>query len=168
MGKDYVLRPKIASTDIHRRGEGDSLKKLKPIKKGLRTLHNLELMAVTIYTFQITKKDNALNRALTAAMCNEASHYSDFRVKLYEYGFRPFKLRWVWWFAGVFFGLGSRILGPRMILKTGIWVETKAVHHYGELLETIEWDEETRKVIQEDRDNEEIHIQQWKSLLQSK
>lgn len=162
---NYILRRQMEFKDIDWRGTGRDAKELKSVKKGLITLHNLELMATTIYTFQITKKQTELNRQLITAMCNEASHYSDFAVKLFEYGFRPVKLRWVWWFAGVFFGLGSRFLGPRMILKIGIWVETKAVHHYGALLETIKWDDETREVIEKDRDDEVIHIEHWKGLL---
>ena len=163
--QNYVLRPKVEFSDIRIRGRSDPQKKRKSIKKGLITLHNLEMMATTIYRFQITKKPDELNRHLIAAMSNEASHYSDFQLKLYEYGFKPSKLRWFWWFVGVFFGLGSRILGPRTILKTGIWVETKAVHHYGELLETIEWDDETRTVIEKDREDETIHIRHWETLL---
>jgi ubiquinone biosynthesis monooxygenase Coq7 len=163
--QNYVLRPRVELNDIHQRGKDASPEKLKSVRKGLRTLHNLELMATTIYRFQITKEENERNRQLVAAMCNEASHYADFTVKLYEYGFKPFKLRWFWWFVGVFFGLGSRILGPKTILKTGIWVETQAVHHYGKLLETIEWEEETREVIEKDREDETIHIRHWKALL---
>ena len=63
-------------------------KRLKGIKKGLLALHTLELMAVNIYRFQITKEDTELNRQLIAAMCNEMTHFQDFQVKLYEYGMK--------------------------------------------------------------------------------
>ena len=124
-------------------------------------------MATTIYTFQLTGKSDELNRQLIAAMCNEMTHYQDFKVKLYEYGFRPFKLRWVYWFVGFAFGFGSRILGWKKILKIGIWAEKKAVHHYQTLLDTIPWDEDTRKVVEKDQHDEKIHIQNWTRLLQS-
>ena len=120
------------------RGEGFDPQRLRAIRKGLRTLHTLELMAQTIYKFQITKKRNDVNRQLIAAMCNEMGHYQDFQIKLYEYGFRPSVIRWAFWLVGFAFGFGSRILGKKAVFKTGIWVESKAVHHYAELLEAIE------------------------------
>ena len=68
--------------------------RLKAIKKGLLALNTLELMASSIYRFQITAEDSELNRELVAAMCNEMTHYQDFQVKLYEFGFRPSLFRW--------------------------------------------------------------------------
>jgi len=164
-GENYIVRPQMQLADFTRRGQGMDGQGLRQIKKCLRTLHNLELMAKTIYAFQMTRKKDDLNLQLIAAMANEMTHYQDFQIKLYEYGFRPYKFRWVWWFVGLFFGLGSRLLGRRMILKTGIWVEKKAVHHYGELLKA-DWDDETRKVIEKDRHDEEIHIRHWEAFLQ--
>jgi len=141
--------------------------RLKDIKKGLLTLHTLELMAVNIYKFQITKKPSEMNRQLIAAMCNEMTHFQDFQVKLLEYGFRPSILRWAYWIVGFVFGFGSRLLGARAILKTGIWVETKAVHHYDELLSSIDWDEDSRKIIEKDQADEYGHINRWRELLES-
>jgi len=141
--------------------------RLEAIRKGLLTLHTLELMATTIYRFQITRESCEFNRQLMAAMCNEMTHYQDFQVKLYEYGFKPSIIRLAYWFVGFAFGFTSRLMGRKAILKTGIWVETKAVHHYTELLETIDWDEETRKVIEKDQADEDGHINRWKQLLES-
>ena len=57
------------------------------------------------------------------------------------------------------------MLGRKAILRTGIWVETKAVHHYSELLETIEWDDETRAIIEKNQADEGGHINRWKAYL---
>lgn len=162
-----IIRPQMRGEDVGLRGQGMSAARLKAIKKGLLALHTLELMASNIYKFQIGREPNGLNRQLIAAMCNEMTHYQDFQVKLYEYGFRPGILRWVYWIVGFVFGFGSRMLGTNAILKTGIWVETKAVHHYARLLTSVEWDEDTRKIIEKDQADEDGHINQWKSLLQS-
>jgi ubiquinone biosynthesis monooxygenase Coq7 len=162
-----IIRPQMSKDNVALRGEGFSQNRLDKIKKGLHTLHTLELMAQNIYKFQITKEPNELNRRLIAAMCNEMTHYQDFQVKLYEYGFRPSVLRWAFWLVGFAMGYASRLIGPKAILKVGIWVETKAVHHYGELLETIEWDEDTRKIIEKDQADEFGHIDNWKKLLES-
>lgn len=161
-----IIRPELRSEDFQMRGEGFAPERLAAIRKGLRTLHTLELMAQTIYKFQLTKAKSEVNRQLVAAMCNEMGHYQDFQVKLYEYGFRPSIFRAAFWMVGVAFGLGSRLLGQRTIFKTGVWVESKAVHHYAELLETIEWDEATRKVIEKDQADEDGHINRWRALLE--
>jgi len=63
------------------------------------------------------------------------------------------------------FGFSSRLMGKKRILKTGIWVETKAVKHYKELLETIEWDEDTRRIVEKDQADEHGHIARWQAHL---
>jgi len=157
----------MRNEDVGLRGQGMSSSRLKAIKKGLLALHTLELMATNIYKFQITKEQSELNRQLIAAMCNEMTHFQDFQVKLLEYGFRPGILRWAYWIVGLVFGFGSRLLGTKAILKTGVWVETKAVHHYEQLLNSVDWDEDTRKIIEKDQADEYGHIKRWRSLLQS-
>jgi demethoxyubiquinone hydroxylase (CLK1/Coq7/Cat5 family) len=160
-----VIRPELRAGDFKLRGEGYPPERLAAIKKALRTLHTLELMAQTIYKFQLTKQRSEINRQLVAAMCNEMGHYQDFQVKLYEHGFTPSILRPAYWMVGFVFGFGSRILGKKAMLKTGIWVESKAVHHYAQLLEGVDWDDETRKVIEKDQADEDGHISRWKALL---
>ena len=162
-----IIRPEMRDEDFKLRGEGLPADQLKTVKKGLLTLHTLELMAMTIYKFQLTSERSELNRQLIAAMCNEMGHYQDFQIKLYEYGFKPSKLRWAYWFVGFAFGFGSRLLGKKAMLKTGIWVEDKAVKHYAELLKTIDWDDETRKVIEKDQADEDGHINRWKAMLKT-
>ncbi len=166
--KDFdisIIRPEMRASDFRRRGQGMPRARLKNIKRGLRTLHTLETMAVNIYKFQIARKTDGLNIQLISAMSNEMTHLQDFQAKLFEYGFRPSKTRFLYWMVGFVFGFLSRVLGTRAILRTGIWVETKAVHHYEELLRDIEWDDETRKIIEKDQADEQGHIERWQSLL---
>lgn len=162
-----IVRPQMNHEDFKIRGRDMEPARLKAIKKGLLTLHTLELMATTIYRFQITSENCQFNRQLIAAMCNEMTHYQDFQVKLYEFGFKPRLIRGAFWIVGFIFGFGSRLLGRKAILKTGIWVESKAVQHYAELLETIDWDEDTRRIIEKDQADEDGHINKWKTLLES-
>ena len=161
-----VIRPQMRGEDFKMRDEGMEPARLMAIKKGLQTLNNLELMAMTIYRFQTTAENCEFNLQLITAMCNEMTHYQDFQVKLYEFGFKPSIIRWVYWIVGVTFGVSSRLLGRNAILKIGIWVETKAVNHYDELLYTINWDEDTRKIIEKDQADEYGHINRWKRLLE--
>ncbi|MBN2592371.1 MAG: demethoxyubiquinone hydroxylase family protein [Sedimentisphaerales bacterium] len=160
-----IVRPQLNHDDFKMRGRDMETPRLNAIKRGLRTLHTLELMAITIYRFQITGEKSELNHQLIAAMCNEMTHYQDFQVKLYEYGFKPSLIRWSYWIVGFTFGFGSRIIGKKAILKMGIWVETKAVHHYAQLLDSIDWDEDTRKVVEKNQADEYGHINRWKEFL---
>lgn len=160
-----IVRPQLKHEDFNMRGRDFEPARLKAVKKGLLTLHTLELMAATIYRFQITGEKSELNTQLIAAMCNEMTHYQDFQVKLYEFGFKPSLIRLAYWIVGFTFGFGSRIMGKKAILKTGIWVESKAVRHYAELLDNIDWDDETRKVIEKDQADEDGHIGRWKKML---
>jgi demethoxyubiquinone hydroxylase (CLK1/Coq7/Cat5 family) len=98
-------------------------------------------------------------------MCDEITHLQDFQVKLYEYGLRPSILCPAYSLLGFIFGFTSRLLGPKAVLKIGIWVETKAVKHYTELLETVDWDEQTRTMIEKDQADEDGHVSRWKNSL---
>lgn len=160
-----VIRPQVRMEEIKLRGQGMPPARLDAVRKGLLALHSLEIMAVNIYRYQITKSADEHNRSLITAMCNEMTHVQDYQVKLFEYGFKPSMSRWFNWLVGFAMGAGSRLLGREMVLKTGIWVETKAVHHYGQLLKEIEWDAATRKIIEKDQADEFEHIHQWKTLL---
>ena len=162
-----IIRPEMRAEHCRLRGDDYTPQRLHAIRQGLRALHTLELMAQTIYKFQITKERSNLNCQLITAMCNEMTHYQDAQIKLYEYGFRPSLLWWAYWLVGFAFGFGSRRLGPKAILRIGIWVERKAVHHYAQLLATIEWDDQTRRIIEKDQADEAGHIARWTRLLQA-
>jgi demethoxyubiquinone hydroxylase (CLK1/Coq7/Cat5 family) len=163
-----IIRPQLRAEDFRMRGEGIPRARLKKMKKALRTLHTLETMAQSIYRFQLGRKATEHKRQLVAAMCNEMTHLQDFQVKLYEYGWVPSKWRWMYWIVGGLFGVLSRIRGWKAVLRTGIWVESKAVEHYAELLETIEWDDETRRVVEKDQADEQGHINRWRALLEAR
>lgn len=160
-----IIRPEMRAEDLKFRYKDIPLEKLKDIRMGLRTLHTLETMAVTIYKFQIAHKADELNLQLIVAMGNEMTHLQDFQVKLFEYGLKPSKLRAFYWLVGFAIGFFSRLMGRRSILRTGIWVEKKAVRHYDELLNKIEWDEETRQIIEKDQADEQGHLNRWKKFL---
>lgn len=160
-----IVRPEMRFEDFKLRGEGMPSKQLKAIKRGLQTLHTLETMAVNVYKFQITKNKSELDIQLTMAMGNEMTHLQDFQIKLFEYGFRPNRLRFLYWIVGFGFGFFSRLMGKRTALKTGIWVEAKAVRHYEKLLKEINWDEQTRGIIEKNQADEFGHLRRWKEQL---
>ncbi len=162
-----IIRPQMRDEDFKLRREPMPPEQRRAIVKALRVFHNLETMAATIYRFQITSEGSELNRQLIAAMSNEMTHHQDFQIKLYEYGARPSLMRMAYWVVGFCFGFGSRLLGKTRILRTGVWVETKAVHHYAQLLDEVPWDDDTRRMIEKDQTDEDGHINRWSSLLES-
>jgi len=159
-----IIRPQMRLDDVCLRRQTLPDDKFRKIKNALVAFHNLETMATNIYKFQITKEPTELNRQLIAAMLNEMTHIQDFQVKLFEYGLKPSVFRIIYWFLGCALGFGSRLLGEKAILKAGIWVESKAVMHYAQLLKTVDWDEQTRKVIEKDQADEDGHISRWRNL----
>lgn len=162
-----IIRPEVHHDGVKvNRGEGMTKERLNKIHEALLTLHNLENMAANIYRFQICKNNSdELNKELIAAMLNEMGHIEDFQVKLYEFGMKPSIMMYFWQAVGFVFGIYSRLQGEKGIRKMGIFVETKAVAHYDELLESVEWDEDTRKVIEKDQADEYGHIKRWKGEL---
>lgn len=161
-----IIRPEMRDEHFKLRREPMPPAQRRAIIKALRVFHNLETMAATIYRFQITGEESELNRQLIAAMCNEMTHHQDFQVKLYEYGARPSLLRVGYWIVGFCFGFFSRLLGKQRILRTAVWVEAKAVHHYEQLLEDVPWDDETRRMIEKNQTDEDGHINRWSRLLE--
>ena len=161
-----IVRPELHIDAIRHRREARAPRASRALKRALRKLHTLEMMAVNIYRFQITSEPSELNRHLIAAMCNEMTHLQDFQIKLYEHGWRPSPIRWMFWVVGFVFGILSRMAGRKAILKMGVWVERKAVDHYGELLESVPWDDDTRRIVEKDRADEESHIARWRQLLE--
>ncbi len=160
-----VLRPEMRHQDIVFRGTSLTAEERNKIRKALRTLHTLEIMAVAVYRCQIGRQNTELNRELIAAMCNEMTHVQDFQVGLYEYGLSPSLFRWAWHLAGCVMGTIARLQGAEAILNMGIWVESKAVSHYSRLLEAAPWDEPMRNIIRKDQEDERGHIRIWRRLL---
>lgn len=163
---DAIIRPEMQPAEVRQRGSGYSAERLRSIERTLKKLHMLETMAVSIYKYEINSKRTTLDIYLTAAMANEMTHLQDFQIKLYEYGFRPSKMRLGYWIVGCFLGFGSRLLGPRRVLKTDVWSEQKAVVEYTRFLLDVEWDEETRPMVAKNLADEEGHAGRWSHLLQ--
>lgn len=163
-----IIRPEMHHDDVKLRGRDYPAERRRQIRKGLQTLHTMEVMAVNIYKSQIRPKPCALNTQLSAALCNELTHMQDFLTKLFEFGFKPSKLRWTYWLVGYVFGLGSRTMGEAVILKTAVLTEKKAIAHYTELLARVPWDEETRSFVEKDQADEIGHVERWRGLLRER
>ena len=159
-----IIRPQTLFDEVKMRGQGVSFENLKRIKKALLSLHCLEMTATSIYRYQISKKNTEHNHQLIAAMYNEMTHYQDFQLQIFEYDWRPKILRLGYWFAG--FCIVSRMMGEKAVLRVGIWVESRAVKDYARLLREVNWDEDTRRVIEKNQADEKGHVRRWEKLLE--
>jgi demethoxyubiquinone hydroxylase (CLK1/Coq7/Cat5 family) len=157
------IRTAVRFTDIRLRTVPRAEK--KAVRRGLRTLYTMEIMAVAIYRFQMSGRHPDLTVPLIAAMGNEMTHAQDFRIKLAEHGFKPAWNRFAYAAAGMALGAGSRFLGRRAVLLAAAWVEGKAIGHYGRILDSAEWDPETRAVLERDRSDERDHLKTWRELI---
>lgn len=66
--------------------------------------------------------------------------------------------------VGVVLGIFSRIRGRKAVLGAGVWVETRAVNHCGQLLKDVDWDDETRRVVEKNQADEGGHIGRWRKM----
>ncbi len=160
-----LIRTPVRIEQVQLRRRGMNRARLQEIKKALRRFHSFELLAGTTYRFQMTKNETEPERVRIAAMCNEMTHLADFQVKLYEYGWKPNKIRGIFWLGGMTIGTATRILGIRSVLKSGVWLENRAVKHYKELLETVDWDDDSREMVEKNCSDEMGHVERWTALL---
>ena len=146
-----IIRPEMREEQVKPRGRDLGGGQRKALRKALRTLHSLEIMAMNIYKCQITKDATPLNTALTERHVQRDDAHAGLpdpalRVRLHAgQAARPLldgRLR---------LRPGLPDDGDERMLKTGIWVENKAVEHYGKLLAGADWDDETRVFIEKDR-----------------
>ncbi|WP_368293671.1 demethoxyubiquinone hydroxylase family protein [Dehalobacter sp. TBBPA1] len=156
---NYMIRGAVEPQEIFFRADNIDPAQLTMIRKGLRKLHTFEIMAVNIYKFQIAGASNDLNRLIIQAMANEMTHVQDYQIKLYEYGWSPSPLRWLFWLVGMFIGLFSRLRGEKSMLNAGIWTEQKAVTDYQKIINSAKWEPETLAVIQKNLSDEYHHIE---------
>jgi len=163
----YVIRPLLRMEDFQIRGHHLARHRVRAIQKALRRLHTLETMAVGVYRLQIRAAMSQHNRQLIAAMCNAMSHLQDYLVLLYEYGARPAKRRIGWGIFGSLLGYGSRLLGSSAVLRTGIWIEKRAIYRYEQLLAGVDWESDTRAMLEKNIADQYAHLHRWKDLLRS-
>ena len=63
-------------------------------------------------------------------------------------------------------GFTTTLLGKTFILKTDIRVENRAVRDYSDFLQRIDFDEESRGLVQKNLEDEKVHIRRWEESLE--
>ena len=137
------------------------------VLRALRKMHNLERFAVEIYGRQIRAfREKEIADRLKAAMDNEQEHVDDLRGRIEELGGTTSSLGFFFRMAGKVLGFATTLLGKAFILKADIRLEKRAVKGYGGLLEKVNFDEESRTLIEKNIEDERAHIERWQGSLE--
>ena len=162
-----VIRPEVKIDDVRTLGQDYPPERREQIRKALTTLHANEVMAVNIYKAQITAKPCELNTQLAAAMFNEMTHMQDFQLKLYEYGFKPSRLRWAQWWVGLRLRLWISPSGHSTDPEDRHLGKPRPSSTTSAYSKAADWDEETRAVVEKDQADEVGHLERWKDFLKN-
>ncbi len=132
----------------------------------LRKMHNLERFATQIYRAQMTAfSEKEISDKLKIAGDNEQEHTDNLKARIESLGGEPSWQGFLFQMAGKILGLFTRIIGKMFILKTDIWTERKAVEHYGAFLQRLNFDEESKALIQKNLEDEKVHIKTWENSI---
>jgi ubiquinone biosynthesis monooxygenase Coq7 len=137
------------------------------VLRALRALVNLEVMAVRIYRGQRWRlgRSEITAEALAKATAAEERHVRDLTSRRQELGGSSSLLSPFYGLAGWLIGFVPSLLGQRAALKTGIWVEERAVKDYQRLLDRVAFDDESRALVQRNQGDEREHIRMWEESL---
>ena len=137
------------------------------VLRAFRAMVNLEVMAVRIYRGQRWRlgRSEITAEALAVAIAIEERHERDLASRRQELGGSPSMLSPFYALAGWVIGFVPSILGQRTALKTGIWVEERAVKDYQRLLDQVPFDDESRALVQRNQEDEREHIRMWEESL---
>jgi len=140
----------------------------RDVLRALRALVNVESMAVQIYRAQTWRFGGrpAIAEKLTHAIAVEREHRENLEARLKELGGRPPLLKLPYAIAGwLMMGFTPALFGKMALLKVDIWVEQKAVKDYTAFLEKTPFDEQTRALVEKNREDEKEHIQYWQDSI---
>jgi demethoxyubiquinone hydroxylase (CLK1/Coq7/Cat5 family) len=128
---------------------------------------NLEIMAVRIYRGQRWRlgRSEIIAEALAKATAIEEKHERELASRRQELGGSPSMLSPFYALAGWLIGFLPSLLGQRAALKTGIWVEERAVKDYQQLLDRVPFDDESRALVERNQEEEREHIRMWEECL---
>ncbi len=139
---------------------------MNAVMVALRKMHNLERFATEIYRTQITAfPEKEISDRLKIARDNEQEHTDNLKAQIEALGGKPSWQGFFFQMAGNILGCFTRMMGKMFILKTDIWVENKAVKDYGAFLQKLNFDEESKALVQKNLEDEKVHIKRWEDSV---
>jgi bacterioferritin len=140
----------------------------KDVLKALRALVNVESMAVQIYRAQTWRFRGkpAITEKLARAIDVEREHRENLEARLKDLGGTTPMLRYAYALMGwAVMGFIPALLGKMVLLRADIWVEEKAIRDYTAFLEKTPFDDQTRALVEKNREDEEEHVRYWQESI---
>jgi len=133
----------------------------------LNTMYNIERAATAIYKAQAGafRSNAAVYETFKAATANEQEHADGLKSRVAELKGKGSFIGWFFALGGMMIGFVTRIMGKKRVMKTNIWVETKAVKDYGAFLQKVNFDEKSAALIKKNIGDEQRHVDNWTRIL---
>jgi bacterioferritin len=140
----------------------------RDVIRALRALVNVECMAVQIYRAQTWRFGGrpAIAEKLAHAIAVEREHRENLGARLKDLGGAPSMLRYGYAIGGwLMMGFTPALFGKMALLRVDIWVEQKAVRDYTAFLDKTPFDEQTRALVEKNREDEKEHVRYWQDSI---
>ena len=133
----------------------------------LNTMYNIERAATAIYKAQAGafSSNAAVYETFKAATANEQEHADGLKSRVADLKGKGSSMGWFFALGGMMIGILTRIMGKQRVMKTNIWVETKAVKDYGAFLQKVNFDEKSAALIKKNIGDEQRHVDNWTRIL---
>ena len=132
----------------------------------LNFTYSMERFATAIYRIQRGGfKEPVITEKLTYAVDNERQHALKLRERIIQLNHTPFPFAFLFQFTGSFMGCLTRCSGRSLALKTDVAIEKRAVKDYSYFLNTMEFDDKTKRLIESIIADEEVHIRNWQDSI---
>jgi len=140
----------------------------KEIIRALNAVVKVEAMAVQIYRAQMWRfrGRQEIAERLVHATANERKHFDDLTSRVRDLGSTPSRLSPLFAVAGWIMGLLPALAGKVPALNLDIWVEERAVRDYQGFLNVVNFDDESRALMEKNMVDEEEHIRAWKESIE--
>jgi bacterioferritin len=140
----------------------------KKIIRALNAVVKVEAMAVQIYRAQMWRfrGSQEIAQKLVDATDNERKHFADLASRVRDLGGTPSRLSPLFAVAGWIIGFLPAVVGKVPALKVDILVEERAVKDYQGFLNRVDFDDESRDIMERNMADEKEHIRAWKESIE--
>jgi bacterioferritin len=140
----------------------------KKIIRALNAVVKVEAMAIQIYRAQMWRfrGRQEIAQKLVDATDNERKHFADLTSRVRDLGGTPSRLSPLFAVAGWIMGFLPAVVGKVPALKVDILVEERAVKDYQGFLNRVDFDDESREIMERNMADEKEHIRAWKESIE--
>jgi bacterioferritin len=140
----------------------------KKVIRALNAVVKVEAMAIQIYRAQMWRfrGKQEIAQKLVHATDNERKHFDDLVSRVRDLGGTPSRLSPLFAVAGWIMGFLPAVVGKVPALRVDILVEERAVKDYQGFLNRVDFDDESRELMERNMADEKEHIRTWKESIE--